>query len=191
MHVRHAHACVKLIAQAKLCIGKIASIYIGMHACMHACMHVGLGNVGMHVWHVHERVIPAGTLPVQCVCRSGRNCTLPEIRSVFCAILSRTYELVPCDLWTSICVAEGIEGSDITHRRNQKPVLNKGRKATFAFYVRSLPVSSMACTVMFYSLVCVMSGPAGCSKAFTSRIVCRINAQFQSLEHRTGSRFTN
>ncbi len=25
-------------------------------------MHGGLGNVGMHVWHVHECVMPAGTL---------------------------------------------------------------------------------------------------------------------------------
>ncbi len=24
-------------------------------------MHGGLGNVGMHVWHVHECVMPAGT----------------------------------------------------------------------------------------------------------------------------------
>ncbi len=29
-------------------------------------MHGGLGKVGMHVWHVHECVMPAGTLPVQC-----------------------------------------------------------------------------------------------------------------------------
>ncbi len=27
-------------------------------------MHGGLGNVVMHVWHVHECVMPAGTLPV-------------------------------------------------------------------------------------------------------------------------------
>ncbi len=32
MHVRHAHAGVKLIVQAELCVGKTASIYIGMHA---------------------------------------------------------------------------------------------------------------------------------------------------------------
>ncbi len=46
---------------------KIASIYIGMHACMHG----GLGNVGMHVWHEHECVMPAGTLPVQCAGQAG------------------------------------------------------------------------------------------------------------------------
>ncbi len=33
-YVRHARACMKLIAQAELCVGTIASIYIGMHACM-------------------------------------------------------------------------------------------------------------------------------------------------------------
>ncbi len=27
-------------------------------------MHGGLGNVVMHVWHVHECMMPAGTLPV-------------------------------------------------------------------------------------------------------------------------------
>ncbi len=32
MCMRHAHACVKLTAQAELCVGTIASIYIGMHA---------------------------------------------------------------------------------------------------------------------------------------------------------------
>ncbi len=68
MYVRHAHACVKLIAQAELCVGKIASIYIGMHACMHAWWF-GIPYVGMHVWHVHECVMPAGTLPVQCSAR--------------------------------------------------------------------------------------------------------------------------
>ncbi len=49
MHVRHAHV-VKLFAQAELCVAKMANIYIGMHACMHG----GLGNVGMHVWHVQS-----------------------------------------------------------------------------------------------------------------------------------------
>ncbi len=43
MHVRHAHAGVKLIVQAELCVGKTASIYIGMHAwwfgkCRDACV---------------------------------------------------------------------------------------------------------------------------------------------------------
>ncbi len=67
MHVWHAHAGVKLIVQAELCVGKTASIYIGMHG--------GLGNVVMHVWHVHEWVMPAGTLSVHAVYRSGRSAT--------------------------------------------------------------------------------------------------------------------
>ncbi len=72
MYVRHAHACVKLIAQAELCVEKIAGIYMGMHACMHAWW---FGNVVMHVWHVHESVMPAGTLPVQCAGQAGRSAT--------------------------------------------------------------------------------------------------------------------
>ncbi len=34
MHVRHAHAGVKLIVQAELCIGKTARKYIYRYACM-------------------------------------------------------------------------------------------------------------------------------------------------------------
>ncbi len=40
MHVRHAHAGVKLIVQAELCVGKTASIYIYIYIYRYAFMVV-------------------------------------------------------------------------------------------------------------------------------------------------------
>ncbi len=44
MYVRHAHACVKLTAQAELCVGTIASIYIG-HVAPLCVYHTNVASV--------------------------------------------------------------------------------------------------------------------------------------------------
>ncbi len=71
MLVRHAHAGVKLILQAELCVGKTASIYIGMHAwwfgkCRDACVACAL---------VRDACRYATSACMQCVHRLGRSAT--------------------------------------------------------------------------------------------------------------------
>ncbi len=59
MRMREADRAGKVVPWKKR---KYIDIYIQVR--MHACVHGGMGNVEMHVWHVLECVMPAGTLPV-------------------------------------------------------------------------------------------------------------------------------
>ncbi len=58
-------------------------------------MHGGLGNVVMHVWHVHECVMPAGTLPVHACSaqvRQGSNMMQCSARRRACVCIETVYD---------------------------------------------------------------------------------------------------